>query len=575
MYIDSVPNRNSPPAVLLRESYWENGKVKKRTLANLSCLDPVTIDLLKRSLKGESFVSATEAFSIVQSKPHGHVQAVMAAMKKLGLPELIASKSGPQRDLVLAMIAARIISPKSKLGTSAIWNLSALAAEFKVEGADENDLYDAMDWLVERQDKIENKLTRRLLQPGDLAYYDLSSSYVEGECCPLAQYGYSRDKKRGNRQINYGLLTDKRRRPISIKAWPGNTSDTTTFLPTVEKVRHDFGLETIVMVGDRGMLGSKNIEIMKAEKGIDWITALRSTSIRGLVESGNLQLSLFDENNLCEFNAPGDFPGERLIACRNPFLADKRAHAREKLLSGTEKNLEKIRSRVEAGRLQRQDAIGLAVGRVIDKHHLKKHFELKIEDDSFLFSRKDKSIAAEAVLDGIYIVRTSIAPEKMNAEDCVRNYKKLSQVERAFRTMKSIGEKVRPIYHYTESRVRAHLFLCMLAYYVEWHMREAWRELTFADEELAQKETRDPVAPAQSSDSAKQKATKRTTRDGFPVLTFAGILTNLATIDFNICQATCNAQNTNKELSTFSTITQASTYQQRALKLIQSINPAQ
>ena len=509
MYIEAVPNRNSPPAVLLRESFRdENGKVKKRTLANLSCLEPRLIELMRRHLKGETFVSAGEAFKISDSKAHGHAEAVLEAMRRLKIADLIDPQPGPERNQVLAMIAARILAPHPKLSTIRFWRTTTLPEELGVQEADDDALYSAMDWLLERQGRIEAALSKRHLRQGEPVYYDLSSSYYEGRHCPLAEFGYSRDQKRGKRQINYGLVTDKDGRPICINAWPGNITDSSTFLPMVERVRDDFGVSEVVVVGDRGMLSSKNINELREKDHVGWITALRSSSLRALVAQTGLQLSLFDERNLFEFTAP-EYPGERLIACRNPFLADQRGRVRQALLSAAEKDLSKVRDRVAAGRLKTAGQIGLAVGRVIDRRKMKKHFLLEVSEGHFDFRRHEESIAQEAALDGIYVLRTSVESGKLEAAECVRQYKKLSQVERAFRTLKMVDLQIRPIHHRLEGRVRAHIFLCMLSYYVEWHMREVWRELTFADEEQALKETRDPVAPAQISDSAKKRKLPR------------------------------------------------------------------
>ena len=566
MYIESVPNRNSPPAVLLRESYRdENGKVKKRTLANLSCLDPDLIEMMRRHMKGETFVTAGDAFNIIESKTHGHVQAVLETMRRLKIAELIDPKPSPERSLVMAMIAARILSPHSKLSTARFWQTTTLPAELGLRPTDDDDLYSAMDWLLEKQTRIEDDLAKRHLQPGDFVYYDLSSSYYEGEQCPLAKFGYSRDKKRGKRQVNYGLITDKDGRPICINAWPGNVSDASTFMPTAERVRDDFGLSEVVLVGDRGMLNSKNIDELRSHENVKWLTALRSSSIRALAEQSGLQLSLFDEQSLFEFKA-SEYPGERLIACRNPFLADKRSRVRQELLAAAETDLSRIRDRVAAGRLTASSAIGLAVGRVIDRRKMKKHFILEIDEGRFDFRRNEESIDLEAVLDGVYVIRTSVEAEKLDAAGCVRQYKKLSQVERAFRTMKMMELQIRPIYHHLTERVRAHIFLCMLSYYVEWHMREAWRELTFADDQPELKESRNPVAPAEKSEGAKKKASRKKTADGQIVHSFKSLLNSLSTIVRNICQIPSKA-----EQATFTVTTTPSATQQKALDLLKNI----
>jgi len=518
-------------------------------------------------MKGETFISPNEAFNISDSKAHGHVKAVLEAMRRLKIAELIDSKPGLKRDQVMAMIAARILAPHPKLSTIRFWRTTTLPEELGVQGADDDDLYSAMDWLLERQDRIETALSKRHLRQGEPVFYDLSSSYYEGERCPLAEYGYSRDKKRGKRQINYGLLTDKDGRPICINAWPGNVSDSSTFMPTVTRLRDDFGVSEVVLVGDRGMLSSKNIEQLREREHVSWITTLRSSSLRGLARETGFQLNLFDERNLFEFTSP-EYPGERLIGCRNPFLADKRGLVRQELLSATEKDLNEIRDRVSGGRLKTAGQIGLAIGRVIDRRKMKKHFVLVISDGYFDFLRNEESIASEAALDGVYVLRTSVESGVLDATECVRQYKKLSQVERAFRTMKMTGLLIRPIHHRLEGRVRAHIFLCMLSYYVEWHMREAWHELTFADEEQILKEIRNPVAPAKKSEGAKQKASGKKTSAGVIVHSFKSLLTNLSTIVRNVCQA---HSVTGTDQPTFTMTTTPSFSQQKAFDLLKTI----
>jgi transposase len=569
MYIESIPNRNSPPAVLLRESYRDpSGTVKKRTLANLTCLDPMVIATLKRALKGEHLVAAHDAFSIVSSKAHGHVQAVLTAILRLGLSSVLDPKSGPERNLVLAMLAARILEPHSKLATVRWWHSCTLADELHVSDASEDKLYKALDWLLEHQEQIESRLVSRHLRPGDSAFYDLSSSYYEGEMCPLARYGYNRDKKRGKRQINYGLLCERGGRPLAIRVWPGNTSDAKTVIPMTQKLQSDNGLSHVVMVGDRGMLTSQNIDFLSAE-GAAWISALKSTSIRTLMESKTFQLSFFDEKNIFEFYDQANFPGERLIACRNPVLAAKRRRVREELLTATETILTKIRQRVEAGRLKNADKIGLTVGRCMDKYKVGKHFLLEIGDGRFSFRRDEENIARETILDGIYSIRTSVPSETLDASECVRQYKNLSRVERAFRTMKTVNLKIRPIYHRLDKRVRAHIFLNMLAYYVEWHMREVWREITFSDEDTASKAFRDPVAPARRSASAAQKVSRHTAADGTPLHDFRTLLAELSGIVKNTCKV--SSGNALSGEDTFIMVTQANPIQEKALNLLQKI----
>jgi transposase len=494
------------------------------------------------------------------------VHAVALTLQRLGFASLLASKPCRERDLVLAMVAARIVAPHTKLATTRWWHTTTLAEDFGVADADEDDLYAAMDWLLERQDRIQKKFASRHLNAGALVLYDLSSSYFEGSCCPLAKLGYSRDGKKGLLQVNYGLLTDARGCPVAVSVHEGNTADSTTFMPAVHKLREDFGIERVVMVGDRGMVSHKTIDEMREADGIGWITALKSVSIRALVEQGHLQLGLFDERNLLELNSP-DFPGERLVACRNPELAKLRAHKRLELLAATEAHLEKIKARVDAGKLAGKDEIGLRVGKVINQYKMAKHFELAIGENTFTFARKTDAIAAEAALDGIYIIRTSVPPTQMDSADCVRHYKSLANVERAFRSLKTIDLKVRPIHHRTADRVRAHIFVCMLAYYVEWHMREAWRELMFADTDQQAKATRDPVAPAKRSKSALAKAARHTLDDGTPVHSFSTLMAELATIVRN----TCRTPKAGPDAPTFEVLTTPNAKQQRALALLQQI----
>ena len=536
MHIHIVPNRKAAPTVLLRESYRQGHKVCKRTLANLSALSPLQIQAIRASLRGEVLQPVAQIFEICSSRPHGHVQAVSLAIQRLGLPALLASKPCRERELVLAMVASRIVSPATKLATTRLWHTSTLAADFGVLDASEDDLYGAMDWLLAGQDRIQKKLASRHLKDDGLVLYDLSSSYFEGVCCPLAKRGYSRDGKRGSLQVNYGLLTDARGCPVAVSVFDGNTSDSTTFMPQVKRLREQFGIKRMVMVGDRGMISQKAINEISQDAGVDWITALRSASIRTLVEQKHLQLGLFDERNLLEISSP-DFPGERLVACRNTELAKLRAHTRDDLLLATEQNLQKIKLRVDAARLAGKDKIGVAVGKCVNQYKVAKHFELTIAENSLTFTRKAESIALEAALDGLYIIRTSVKAERMDGATCVRSYKSLAQVERAFRSLKTMDLKVRPIHHHLEGRVRSHIFLCMLAYYVEWHMRQAWRGLMFADEDQAAKVTRDPVAPARRSDAALKKVARRTLEDGSPVHSWHSLMADLSTIVRNACRA--------------------------------------
>jgi transposase len=547
---------------LLRRSYREGKTVKNETLGNLSHLPEPLIDVIRRSLQGEQFVSAAERFEIIASRAHGHVHAVMAAMERLRFASLLGSKSSRERSLVLAMVAARILAPQTKLATTRWWHTTTLAEGFAVADADEAELYAAMDWLLERQPAIEKKLAARHLEAESLVLYDLSSSYFEGSTCPLARLGYSRDGKKGKLQVNYGLLTDARGCPVALSVYEGNTADPQTLMPEITRLRADFGVRQLVMVGDRGMISHKAIEQLREEHGVGWITALKSTSIRTLLKQGHLQLDLFDERNLFELTHP-DYPGERLVACRNPELAKLRAHKRESLLVATEK---KVQSAVAAGRLKGQDDIGVRVGKVVNQYKMAKHLELDIKERSFSFRRKRESIDAEAALDGLYIIRTSVPADQMDSAECVRRYKSLAQVERAFRSLKAVDLKVRPIHHRLADRVRAHLFLCMLAYYVEWHMREAWRELMFADEDRQAKLTRDPVAPARRSAAAKLKALTHTLEDGTPAHSLSTLLAELGAI----VQNTCRMPN-DEQAQTFQITTTANPKQHHALELIRQM----
>jgi len=556
---------------LLRRSYRDGPHVRNETLGNLSHLPDALIDIIRRALKGETFVPAAQTFEIVASHAHGHVQAVTAAMKRLGLAALIASRPCRERDLVLAMIAARVLDAAPKLATVRWWKTTTLPQTFAVEDADEQDLYGAMDWLLARQDKIQVKLAARHLDKRRaLALYDLTSSYFEGTTCPLARRGYSRDGKRGTLQVNYGLLTDERGCPVAVSVHEGNTADPTTLMPQIERLKTDFAIERLVMIGDRGMISHKAVEAIKVRDGIDWITALKTVAIRPLVEGGSLQLDLFDERNLFELTHP-DYPGERLVACRNPALAELRRHKRADLLAATSADLDKIKTRVAEGRLAGKARIGLAVGKIIDARKVAKHFVLDIADAAFAFRLDQEKIDKEATLDGLYIIRTSVPAEHMDGADCVRHYKSLSQVERAFRSLKTVDLKIRPIHHRLEDRVRAHIFLCMLAYYVEWHMRDAWRPLLFADEDQAAKLTRDPVAPAAVSQGAAQKASRRTLDDGSPVHSFDTLIADLATVTQNTCRIPTASYD--DDTPTFNLATIPSPHQVRALDLINTITP--
>jgi transposase len=566
MHIDAVPNREARPTYLLRESFREGKRVRKRTLANLSTLSDEQIEAIRRVLRGEPLCAPAALFEIVGSRPHGHVQAVAVAMQRLQVERLLAARPSRERDVVCAMIAARVLAPHTKLATTRWWHTTTLADEFGVAQADEDDLYAAMDWLLAHQDTIQKKLAARHLADGGLVLYDLSSSYFEGTRCPLAKLGYNRDGRRGLLQVNYGLLTDARGCPVAVSVYEGNVADSLTLMPEVRRLRETFGIEHLVLVGDRGMISRQAIDEMRQTEAIGWITALKSASIRALVEQGHLQLGLFDERNLFELTSP-EYPGERLVACRNPQLAALRSHKREELLRATEESLRKIQARVQAGKLAGADTIGLRVGRVINQYKVAKHFALEIGASTFGFARQTDRIAAEAALDGVYIIRASLRSTRMDAADCVRHYKALANVERAFRCLKTVDLKVRPIHHRLADRVRAHILLCMLAYYVEWHMREAWRELMFADTEQQAKATRDPVAPAKRSTGALVKIERHRLEDGTPAHSFSTLLAELATIVRNACRTPAAGA----EAPTFDVLTTASPKQQRALDLLQQI----
>jgi hypothetical protein len=568
MHIDIVPNRKSPPAVLLRESYREGTHVRKRTLANLSALSAAQVDAIRRTLRGETLVPLADLFEIVHSRHHGHVQAIRTAMAQLGFESLIASRPSRDRDLIVAMVMARIIDPTSKLATTRWWHTTTLPALVGVADADENDLYAALDWLLTRQAHIEQKLAARHLHAGGLVLYDLSSSYFEGTTCPLAARGYSRDGKRDKLQVNYGLLTDPRGRPVAVSVFAGNTGDPKTLLPQVEKLQKTFAIDQLVLVGDRGMISQKQINALKQREGMDWITALRTGAIRKLVDEGHIQFGLFDQRNLFEVTHP-DFPGERLVACRNPQLALLRAHKRQSLLDATSRDLETVRSMTVRGTLKGKAAIGVRIGKVVDKYKMSKHVVLDIRDDGFDFHVDDDKVAAEAALDGIYVIRTSVPTQRLATDDVVRSYKMLTHVERAFRSLKTIDIEVRPIRHRLEDRVRAHIFLCMLAHYVVWHMIESWRALLFCDEDQQAKTTRDPVGPAKRSNAALDKVYAKVLDDGTPVHSFQTLLTDLSSIVSNTCRRP--GASTAGE-PTFEVVTTPNSTQQRAYDLLKSIH---
>ena len=542
MFIDVVPNGRSAPAVLLRESYREGKRVRKRTLANLGQLPPAVIDGLRVLLAGGSVIAKPEEiFEIQRSLPHGHVAAVVGMMRKLDMARLLSRTVSRERDLALAMIASRIVSPGSKLATlralSEETANSSLGRVLELGTLEEREIYAALDWLGSQQDRIERSLARRHLKNGTLVLYDVSSSYLEGRCCELARYGYSRDHRADRLQIVYGLLCDRDGRPIAIEVFEGDTGDPSTLTAQVDKLKRRFGLRHVVLVGDRGMITAARIREDLRPAGLDWITSLRAPQIQALAETGPLQLSLFDERDLAEITAP-EYPGERLVVCRNPDLARQRARKREDLLASTERDLSRIVAQVRRRHapLRGKAEIGLAVGAVIDAHKMAKHFALEIDDHSFAYSRKPNSIAREARLDGLYVIRTSLPAEAMSASDAVRAYKDLARVERAFRSLKSIDLQIRPVHHWIEPRVRAHVFLCMLAYYVEWHLREAWAPILFHDHdrEAALHDRISPVAAADISDAAKCKRGRRRSDDNLPLTSFTGLISHLATMTLNL-----------------------------------------
>jgi len=567
MYVESVPNRNSPPATLLRESFREGSQVRKRTLANISDWPAAQIESLRRVLKGETFPSDGGDLDIVRSLPHGHVAAVVGTVRKLELPQLIDSKRSHDRDLSLAMIASRILDPQSKLATARGLDpetaTSSLVETLQLESATADDLYQAMDWLFARQSRIEDRLAKRHLSGGTLVLYDVTSTYFEGRCCPLAHLGHSRDERRGNLQIVFGLLANAEGCPVAVEVFEGNTGDPKTVASQVNKLRQRFKLERVILVGDRGMLTSARIrEDFKPVEGIDWITALRAPQIQALVTAGALQLSLFDERDLAEISHP-DYPGERLIACRNPLLAAERTRKREELLAATEKDLAQIQTKTQRARrpLRGKDAIGMAVGKVLGHYKMAKHFNIVIENANFHYQRKQAQIDAEAALDGIYVIRTSVKTEVASSEQAVFHYKSLSTVERAFRSLKSVDLKVRPIHHHLPNRVRAHVFLCMLAYYVEWHMRRALAPILFDDHDraTAQAQRKSIVAPAMRSPKALQKVHTKRTEDDLPVHSFQTLISDLATITKN----TVVMNQTSMQI-----ITSPTSLQQRAFELL-------
>lgn len=542
MHIESVPNRQSHPTILLRESYRAEGKVKKRTIANLTNWPEQLVEGLRGLLRGGVVVARPdEALTISRSLPHGHVAAVLGTARQVGLPKVLDSRRGGVaerrlRDLALALIVSRVIAPGSKLATVRALNpetaASSLGEHLGLGAVAEHEVYDAMDWLLDQQERIETALAKRHLEGGTLTLYDVSSSYLEGRCCPLAQHGDSRDHRPDKLQIVYGLLCNREGCPIAIEVFEGNTADPTTLCSQVQKLKTRFGLERVVLVGDRGMITSARIQADLKPAGLDWITALRAPKIQELVQSGPLQLTLFDERDLAEIAAP-DYPGERLIVRRNPDLARERGRKRAALLAATERDLERVRQSVERKRapLPGDAEIGLAVGAVLDAHKMAKHYDLTITATSFTWRRREDAIAAEARLDGIYVIRTNVPQHALSAEQAVGAYKSLAQVERAFRTLKTIDLEIRPVFHWAAPRVRAHVLLCMLAYYVEFHMRRRLAPILFDDHDraAAAAERRFIVTPTQPSPAAMQKVTTRRTDDGLTVHSFRSLVDHLGT----------------------------------------------
>lgn len=571
MYIESVPNRNSPPAILLRESHRVGRKIKKRTLANLSKWPPHLVEGLRVLLKGGQAVpDPSQMFRIVRSLPHGHVAATLGAIHRLGLSRVLAVRPSPERDRVVAMIAARILDPRSKLATARglaeETRCNSLAEQLSLGSPGEEDLYAALDWLLARQSRIESKLAKRHLQEGSLVLYDVTSTYFEGETCPLVQRGYSRDGKKEKQQIVFGLVCDRQGCPMAVEVFAGNVADPSTLQAQLDKLRQRFGLRQIVMVGDRGLLTQARIREQLRPLRLDWISALRSPQIRKLVTSGALQLSLFDEKDLAEIES-SDYPGERLVVCKNPLLAERRAAKRQLLLQATEVQLERIVAAVQRPQraLKGRDRIGLRVGRVLQKYKVGKHFDLDIGEDHFSYRRKQQNIDQEAALDGLYVIRTSLSSSDMPTAAVVGVYKSLSQVERAFRCLKSIDLRVRPVYHRLESRVRAHIFLCMLAYYVQWHMRRWLAPVLFQDDDKdsAQQLRESVVAPAQRSPRASKKAQSKRSQEGWPVHSFQTLLADLATITKNRVQPGL------PEAPTFDQITLPTPFQKHVFDLLQ------
>jgi transposase len=570
MYIATVPNRASPAAILLRESYREGKKVKTKTLANISDWPEVKIQSLRRVLHGETVVSPRDAFEIKRSLPHGHVAAVLGTLRHVGLDGLIERQACRERSLSMAMIVGRVIYPGSKLATARELGeetaFNTLSETLDVVSANEDELYRTMDWLLKRQERIENALAKRHLSHGSLVLYDLTSTYFEGRCCPLAKLGHNRDGKKGKLQIVFGLLTNLEGCPCAVEVFPGNTGDPKTLAPQIQKIRKRFALERIILVGDRGMITEARLKKdIKGVEGLEWISALRAPAIAKLLNAGAIQRTWFDEKDLAEITHP-DYPGERLVVCRNPLLAEERARKRSELLAATERTLEKIKKATERKKnpLKGKGEIGLRVGKEIGRYKVGKHFQLKITDKSFRYERRTERIAEEAALDGFYVIRTSVKATVLKSEDTVACYKRLSKVERAFRCLKTVDLKVRPIFHRLEDRVRAHVFICMLAYYVEWSMRQSLCPILFEDDdkEAAERARQSVVAPAERSESAKAKVAEKRTADDFPVHSFQTLLSDLATLTKNYMRAKIEGS------PTFIQYTTPTRLQERAFKLL-------
>ena len=545
---------------LVRRSVREGKRVRHETIANVSKLPAEAIEALRRALRGEAVLAPGERPAIENPLPAGHVEAALAMVRRLELSRLLDRRPSKERDLVLAMVVQRILDPGSKLQMAGAFQRSTLAGELGLEGADQDDLYRAMDWLLARQGRIEERLARRHLRDGELVLYDVSSTYFEGRSCPLAQLGYSRDGKRGTPQIVFGLLCDRRGRPVAVEVFRGSLHDDKTLPTQLEKLRRRFRLKRIVVVSDRGMVTRANLEAMRDAAGVAWITALKAPQVQRLRKRELIQPSLFDQQNLAEIIDEEEYPGERLVVCRNPLVAAERARKREALLQATERELSEIERRVERGTLRGEADIGLAAGAVWNRYRVKKHFELEITDTGFSFSRRQRQIEQEAALDGIYVLRTSVPDTQLDPPEVVRSYKQLKQVERSFRTIKGPLE-LRPIHHRLEDRVRAHVFLCTLAYYLEWHLREAWAELTFKDE--CPPVHPDPVGKAARSPQAERKARTKRTTAGEPCHSFRGLIAELA-------RRTQNTVRIPGSDAAFSQLSEPNTLQQRALELVRT-----